>query len=289
MKVSKTIYLFLVPGTVLYLLFFVYPTLSGFYYSFTNFDGMSDQFKFVGMNNYKNLLTEDMIFAKSLGNNLKFMLFVVLAQSIVSLLFALFLVKNTRSNILFRAVYFFPTIISSTAVGFIWTFMYDPSMGLINQALNGMNLPSLAMNWTGDIDIAIYSVAFVQVWAHIGQMMVIFIAGLQGIPEDLYEVAKIEGANNRQTFVHVTWPLIKPAATIVVAYTTIQSFKAFDLIYVMTGGGPVNSTEILSTFLYHTAFQSYRFGYASAGSFLFLAIIGLITLIQFRLLKSNAA
>jgi raffinose/stachyose/melibiose transport system permease protein len=287
MKTHKSIYLFLLPGTILYLIFFVYPTLSGLFYSFTKWDGFSDNYTFVGIDNYKTMLTGDLIFTKALGNNLKFMFFVVLFQSVLSLIFALMLVKNTKMNIFLRALYFFPTIIASISVAFIWTFMYDPSLGMINTILNNVGLSSLALNWIGNMDIAIYSIAFVQVWAHTGQMMVIFIAGLQAIPEDLYEVARIEGANRWQTFVKVTFPLVAPAATIVAAYTTIQSFKAFDLIFAMTGGGPANATEILSTFIYHTAFQNYEFGYASAGSVIFMVIIAMITFLQFRLLRGK--
>ncbi|MFD0871410.1 sn-glycerol-3-phosphate transport system permease protein ugpA [Chlamydia abortus] len=287
MKTSKAIYLFLVPGMLLYLIFFIYPTLSGLYYSFTDWDGLSPEYGFVGVDNYINMITNDLVFTRSLGNNLKFMFTVVICQTMLSLLLAVLLVKNSKGSVFLRALYFFPAIIASISVAFIWSFMYDPTMGLINRALSAVGLDSLAMNWIGNMDIAIYSIAFVQVWAHTGQMMVVFIAGLQAIPEDLYEVARIEGAGRWQTFRKITWPLIAPSATIVVAYTTIQSFKAFDLIFAMTGGGPAYSTEILSTFLYHTAFQNYKFGYASAGSVIFMFIIALITLLQFRILRGS--
>ncbi|WP_186328384.1 carbohydrate ABC transporter permease [Paenibacillus sp. 32O-W] len=287
MKTSKAIYLFLVPGMLLYLIFFIYPTLSGLYYSFTDWDGLSPEYGFVGVDNYINMITNDLVFTRSLGNNLRFMFTVVICQTMLSLLLAVLLVKNSKGSVFLRALYFFPAIIASISVAFIWSFMYDPTMGLINRALSAVGLDSLAMNWIGNMDIAIYSIAFVQVWAHTGQMMVVFIAGLQAIPEDLYEVARIEGAGRWQTFRKITWPLIAPSATIVVAYTTIQSFKAFDLIFAMTGGGPAYSTEILSTFLYHTAFQNYKFGYASAGSVIFMFIIALITLLQFRILRGS--
>lgn len=287
MKTSKAIYLFLVPGMLLYLIFFIYPTLSGLYYSFTDWDGLSPEYGFVGVDNYINMITNDLVFTRSLGNNLKFMFTVVISQTMLSLLLAVLLVKNSKGSVFLRALYFFPAIIASISVAFIWSFMYDPTMGLINRALSAVGLDSLAMNWIGNMDIAIYSIAFVQVWAHTGQMMVVFIAGLQAIPEDLYEVARFEGAGRWQTFRKITWPLIAPSATIVVAYTTIQSFKAFDLIFAMTGGGPAYSTEILSTFLYHTAFQNYKFGYASAGSVIFMFIIALITLLQFRILRGS--
>lgn len=286
MSVRRSVYLFFIPGTLLYLVFFVYPTLAGLYNSFTDWDGMSDSARFVGLDNYRSV-AENIIFHKALGNNLKFMLSVVVVQTVVSLIVALLLVKNTKPNVALRALYFFPTILSSAAVGFIATYVYDPNLGLLNELLRTLGLSSLTQSWLGNPSIAIYSIAGVQAWAHIGQMAILYIAGLHSIPEELIEAAKLDGGNRWQIFRKVTWPLLGPAATIVVAYTTIQSFKAFDLIFVMTRGGPNYSTEILSTYIYSAAFQNYKFGQASAASIYFLFIISLITFLQFRALRAN--
>lgn len=287
MKQSKTLYLFVLPGLFMYLLFFVYPTLNGLVLSFTDWEGISSHWNWVGFDNYKRMLFNDDIFQTALTNNLKFMLVVVIFQTSISLIFAILLLKNSKSNVFFRALYFFPTIISSISVAFIWAFVFNPNVGVLNLLLGKAGLDALAQNWLGDPKLAIYSIAFVQVWAHAGQMMVIFVAGLQSIPEELYEAVYLDGATNWQAFKNVTWPMIAPAATIVVAYTTIQSFKAFDLIFAMTGGGPIYSTEILSTYIYHTAFQGSEFGYAAAQSMGFVVIIALITMGQFKLLKGN--
>lgn len=287
MRISKSIYLFFLPGLVLYSLFFLYPTISALFYSFTDWDGLSAAFQFVGIDNYTRAFTGDSIFQKTIGNNLKFMLTVVVFQTLVALAFALIVIKNTKTNVFLRALYFFPTILSSVSVAFIWAFIYDPSMGILNQVLGLVGLDFLAQNWLGNSNIAIYSLAVTQVWFHAGQMLIIFVAGLQAIPEELYEVAKIEGASKWQTFKSVTWPLLAPSATIVVAYTTIQSFKAFDLVFAMTGGGPNNSTEIIATYIYDVAFKSYQFGYASSISIIFMAIIALITYLQFKALRSD--
>lgn len=286
MSVRRSVYLFFIPGTLLYLVFFVYPTLAGLYNSFTDWDGMSDSARFVGLDNYRSV-AENIIFHKALGNNLKFMLSVVVVQTVVSLIVALLLVKNTKPNVALRALYFFPTILSSAAVGFIATYVYDPNLGLLNELLRTLGLSSLTQSWLGNPSIAIYSIAGVQAWAHIGQMAILYIAGLHSIPEELIEAAKLDGGNRWQIFRKVTWPLLGPAATIVVAYTTIQSFKAFDLIFVMTRGGTNYSTEILSTYIYSAAFQNYKFGQASAASIYFLFIISLITFLQFRALRAN--
>lgn len=287
MKISKTIYLFFLPGLFLYSIFFLYPTVSALFYSFTDWDGLSDTFQFIGTQNYERALTGDSVFRKTVSNNMKFMLTVVIFQTLAALAFALIVLKNTKANLFLRALYFFPTILSSVSVAFIWSFIYDPSLGILNQILELLRLDFLQQNWLGNSDIAIYSLAITQVWFHAGQMLIIFVAGLQAIPEDLYEVAKIEGASKWQTFSKVTWPLLAPSATIVIAYTTIQSFKAFDLVFAMTGGGPNNSTEIIATYIFDVAFRSYNFGYASSISVLFMIIIATITFLQFKALRSD--
>ncbi|MGD6968600.1 carbohydrate ABC transporter permease [Rossellomorea vietnamensis] len=289
LKKNKALLLFVLPGLILYSIFFIYPTFSALFFSFTDWDGLTPDYNFVGVENYINIFTNDSIFVKALGNNVKFMLFVVVFQTLFSLVFALYLVKNTKTNVFLRALYFFPTILSSVSVAFIWSFVYDPNLGILNTLLERVNLDFLTHNWLGDQDIAIFSIAVVQVWMHTGQMLIIFVAGLQNIPNDLYEVAKIEGASKWQRFRFVTWPLVAPAATIVVAYTTIQSFKAFDLIFAMTRGGPNYSTEILATLIYSTAFRSFKFGYASAESVIFMIVIAVITIIQFKVLRSDRA
>lgn len=272
----------------MYLLFFVYPTINGLILSFTDWNGFGEK-NWIGFANYEKLLFNDTIYHTAFTNNMKFMLTVVVLQTLLSLVFSTMLVKNSKSNIFMRALYFFPTILSSISVAFIWSFMFNPNVGVINDVLGKIGMEFLAQNWLGNPSIAIYSIAFVQVWAHTGQMIVIFVAGLQSIPEELYEAVYLDGASRWQAFVNITWPMIAPAATIVVAYTTIQSFKAFDLIFALTGGGPMYSTEILSTYIYHTAFQGSEFGYAAAQSIGFMFIIAAITLGQFKLLKNRAA
>ncbi|MGQ9557209.1 MAG: carbohydrate ABC transporter permease [Desulfurispora sp.] len=287
MRKYRGLIFFLVPGLLMYLVFFVTPTLSALGLSLTDWNGISPDYNWVGLDNYKFMIGQDPVFHQALGNNIKYTLFVVIFQTAFSLLFALLLVKNTRLNIFYRALFFLPTIIASVSVAFIWIFMYDPSIGFLNLTLQKLGLEVLQHSWLGDKKIAIYSIAFVQVWAHTGQVMVIFIAGLQSIPHSLYEVARIEGASRWQTFRRVTWPLLAPSATIVAAYTTLQSFKAFDLILAMTDGGPSYATEILSIFLYHEAFRNFKFGYASASAVLFMLIIASITYMQFKILRAN--
>lgn len=287
MRARKGLFGFILPGLILYGLFFIYPTGRTLYYSFTDWDGVSFEWNWVGVEHYIRAFTQDIVLHQALANNVKFLLFVVVFQTLLSLLFAIYLVKNTKLNIFLRALFFFPTVLSSVSVAFIWSFIYDPSLGLLNRLLTDWGLGMWKHAWLGDAETAIYSLAFVQVWFHTGQMLVIFVAGLQGIPAELLEAAQVEGATRWQRFRHVIWPLIAPAATIVVAYTTLQSFKAFDLVFAMTRGGPNHATEILATHIYHIAFRSYQFGYASAVSVLFLLLVGTLTFIQFRLLRAD--
>lgn len=254
----------------------------------TDWDGLSASYRFVGADNYA-VLAEHIVFRKSLLNNLKFMLAVVLLQFVVSLALSLHLTRASKANAALRSLYFVPTIISSVAVGFVWTFIYDPTLGLLNNLLSRIGLDNLTQNWLGNTDLAIFSLAFVQAWAHIGQMVIVFVAGLQSIPVELLEAARLDGGTRWKVFSRVTWPLLAPAAAIVAAYTTIQSFKAFDLVFTMTGGGPAYATEILSTFIYSAAFTNYTYGLASAASMFFLLLISLITYLQFRLLRAERA
>jgi raffinose/stachyose/melibiose transport system permease protein len=283
-RVHPGLYLFALPALALYVIFFAYPTLQGVQYSLTDWDGFSANWSYVGLDNFQNLLFNDDLFRNALFNNIKFMLVVVVLQTLFSLLLAVFLVKNTRGSILLRALFFFPTILSSISVAFIWRFVYDPNFGIANRFLGAVGLDGLQSAYLGNDATAIYWVAISQVWFHTGQVMVIFIAGLQSVPAELYEAAEVDGASKWQQFRSVTWPMIAPATAIVVAYTTIQSFKAFDLILGLGGNPPKPSLDILSTRIFST-FANSEFGYAAAESLLFMALILVVTVGQRRLLK----
>jgi raffinose/stachyose/melibiose transport system permease protein len=274
------------PAAILFGLFYLVPFIANLRYSLTKWDRISEP-EFVGFRNFVNLLTNDDLFYKVLGNNLKFTFLVVLFQTLFSLIFALFLVKNTRANIALRTLFFFPTILSSVSVGMIWLFMYDPNFGAINLFFNRIGLEGFALNWLGSESSALYAIAFTQVWFHTGQMMVIYIAGLQQIPQELYESADMDGATRWQQFRHVTWPMSIPTTIVVMAYTTIQSFRAFDLIFSMTQGGPNNSTNIFAVLIYQTVFSELRIGYAATQSIFFILVLVLVTVLQRKFLSSR--
>jgi raffinose/stachyose/melibiose transport system permease protein len=276
------------PALTLFLAFYLYPALQNLQFATRRWDGITEP-ENVGFRNFTNLLTNDDLFYKTLGNNIEFTFLVVLFQTTLALLFAVFLVKNTKTNIALRTLYFFPTILSSVSVGMIWLFLYDPNFGAINLFFNKVGLPSFALNWLGSESSALYAIAFTQVWFHTGQMMVVYIAGLQQIPKELYEAAEVDGASRWKQFTKITWPMALPTTLVVMAYTTIQSFRAFDLIMVMTNStaGPNNATSIFSTLVYFTLFNELRLGYAAAQTIFMVATMLLITWLQRRAFKGR--
>ncbi len=278
--------LMILPALLLYAIFFLYPTLSNLRYALTEWDGFAEP-KFVGIDNFTRAATNDDIFVKVLGNNVEFSLLVIIFQTGLSLLFAIFLLKNTKASVALRTLYFFPTILSSVSIALVWMFIYEPNLGALNTLLRNFGFDSLALSWLGSETITLRAIAFTQVWFHTGQMMVVYIAGLQQIPRELYEAAEVDGASRWQQFRNVTWPMALPTTAVVMAYTTIQSFRAFDLIYTMTGGGPKNSTNILVTLIYQTAFGEYRFGYAASLSIYLVVFILLLTSLQRWILRNR--
>jgi raffinose/stachyose/melibiose transport system permease protein len=274
------LWLFAAPALVFYTYFLAVPTLQTALYSITDWDGYSGDFAWVGGGNYADIATNDSQFRNALVNSLQFTLVVAVAQTVLSLALAVLLLRNTRGAVLLRALFFFPAILSSVAVAFVWKFVLDPQVGPLEPVLAAVGLgggqylaaPGTAVLW----------LALVQVWAHAGQLMVVYIAGLQQIPKVLYEAAEVDGATRWERFRHVTLPLILPTGLIVLAYTTVQSFKAFDLVLGLGGNPPNPPLDILATRIYG-GFADSQFGYAAAESVVFLALIALITWLQRRL------
>ena len=285
MAAHPALWLFPAPALLLYSVFFIVPTVQGIVYSVTDWDGFSPTAQFVGVDNFVTIFTGDDLFRNALTNNIKFMLVVVVFQTIFSLALAIFLLKNTKGSVALRSIYFFPTILSSVSVAFIWKFVYDPNFGLINQVLGAVGLDRFQGAFLGNDNQAIFWVALTQVWFHVGQMMIIYVAGLQQIPAELYESAEIDGASRWQQFRNVTLPMVAPTTALVMAYTTVQSFKSFDLILGLGGNPPKGSLDILSTRIY-SGFANSQFGYAAAESIVFMALIAVITWVQRRAVKT---
>jgi raffinose/stachyose/melibiose transport system permease protein len=283
-RTARALWIFPVPALALFLFFFAYPAVQAVQYALTDWDGYSADYDNVGLRNFTELATGDDVFRNAVENNLKLTLAVVLGQTALALLLALHLTRTTKASTLLRSVFFLPTVLSSVSVAFVWRFVYDPDGGLFNAGLRAIGPDSWQQVFLGDPDTAVFWLALTQVWFHAGQMMVVYVAGLQAIPRELYEAAELDGAGRWARFRHVTWPLLAPATGIVVAYTTIQSFKAFDLVLGLGGTPPGPALDILSTRVY-TTFSNNQFGYAAAQSLVFMALIALLTWVQRRALR----
>ncbi len=279
------IFIFVTPALLLYTIFFLAPTVASLCLSLTNWQAGAKHIDFIGLHNFVSMVGSDPIFRSAVKSSLLFSITVVIAQTVLALGLALLLVKNTKLNIFYRSVYFVPTIIASVSIAFIWQYMMDPTVGWINHVFGLLGLASWQQNWLGGQNIAIFSLSFIQFWMHTGQVMLLYIVGLQAIPQDLYEVAAIEGANAWQRFKNVTWPMLAPSAVIAIVYTTIQSFKVFDLVVATTNGGPGYATEVFPIYIYQEAFTNYHYGYAEAGAVLFLIFMILVTVVQFAIIR----
>ncbi|WP_320128760.1 sugar ABC transporter permease [uncultured Sphaerochaeta sp.] len=272
--------LFLLPNLVIFLVFIIYPALQGLRLSFTH-SGVFSETKFVGLANFKEL-AHDGVYWITFGNTLVFSIFTVIFLMITSLALALLLSRNVlKGEKGLRAVFYIPALISMIAVGISWRFILGDEMGLVNYLIKAAgNAP---VPWLTDGRLAMASVIFVTVWAQSGYYMVMYIAGLQAIPRELYEAAEIDGAKKWQAFSKITLPMLRSTLLVVMVLATIQSFKAYELIVTMTKGGPGYATKFVVQQVYEVAFIEDRLGYASSMSIILMVVIGLFTLVQFKL------
>lgn len=272
-------YTFLLPNIIGFLIFICFPVLASFYMSFTEWNGFG-AIKFTGLDNYKRLMSDE-TFGISLVNSLIMTVVFVPVTILLAIIFASILNKGVRGLKLFRTAMFLPHITATIAVAVIWQLLFNPSMGPINGVLRSIGFEN-PPGWLASTQWALISVIIVSIWHGIGYYMVLFLAGLQGIPKDLYEAAEIDGAGKLSQFINVTLPMLSPIIFFTVIIAIINSFKVFDLIYVLTQGGPGRSTHVLVYDIYNTAFKNYEYGYASSMAYVLFAIIMIITIIQFR-------
>ncbi len=272
-------YLFITPTMLIFLTFVFVPIAYAAFMSFTKWNGIS-QPEFIGIKNYKDLLS-DPVFWVSLRNTLVYALGVVPLSMILGLLAALGLNRaQLPGRALLRTVYFLPFVISAVATATTAAWIFGDTFGVINKILEAVGLEKV--RWLSNRDTALFTVAITTVWVRVGFCMLIYLAGLQSIPSDLLEAAAIDGASPQQRFFAITLPLLRPTTFLLLILNIIYSFEAFDLVYVMTNGGPGFATTVLTIYIYNTAFQTQSFGYASAIGILFMLIIMTITLVQWR-------
>lgn len=274
-------FLLIAPLMLLFLVFWLLPVLGVFGISLTRWDLFTAP-QVVGLRNYEFLL-QDPLFRQTLWNSALLTLLFVPTALVISLALALALNTYVPFRGLYRAIYFMPVLTLPAANATVWRWLYDPTYGPVNAALGSVGLPR--PNWLSDPAFAMPAVAAVLVWNHVGREMVLFLAGLQNIPRDYYEAAQIDGAGRWAQFRHITLPLLTPTTFFAVITLVIWSLQVFDVVFVMTQGGPANSTRTIVYYLYEEGFRNFRMGYASALAAVLFVFTLLFTLVQFRLQK----
>lgn len=257
-------------------IFLIYPVFRAFLGSFHDWNPLIQQFDFIGWENYSYILS-DSLFWSSISNTLVFTFFSTLFRVVIGLGLALLLFsKMTKFRTAFQGLFYMPTITPLVAVSFVWMWMFDPQFGLINKVFN------LDINWLKDSTWALPAIIIMTVWKDFGYATVLFLAGMMGLPDEVYEASTIDGANSWQTFRHITAPLLKPTTIFVVITSLISYLQAYIQILIMTKGGPGTSTFVISYLIFDEAFVGYNFGTASAMAIILFIIIGILTIIMFK-------
>lgn len=272
-----TALIFILPAVLGTLIFIVIPVIFSFSLSFVNWDLLSPM-SFAGLNNYREVLT-DSSFLQVLINTFVFAISTSVFAVIIPLVLACILNNKIRGSNFYKTAYFLPFITPMIVIAIVWQWIFDPNIGLLNQLFH------LNIKWLYDTRFAMPALITVSVWKLIGYNMIIFLSGLSIINQELLEAAKIDGANTWQTFKNVTVPLLSPTIFFVIVITTISSFQVFDLIYIMTEGGPDNSTMVMVYSIYKYAFEFFDIGKASAIAYILFAIIFVLVLAQWKLRK----
>lgn len=274
---QKIAVLFLLPNLLGFLIFILYPVFRAFAISLTNWDGFSTR-DFIGIKNYTNLFLDES-FLISLKNTMWYTVITVPFSVIFGILMALLMNVRLPGIKIFRTIYFLPQVTSMIAIGLVWS-MVLANYGPVNQILMALGVAN-PPKWISSSTWALISVEIVTIWRSMGYNAIILLAGLQGISTELYEAAKLDGANSVQSFWYLTLPMISPTIFFCLVTQMISSFKVFDVIMAMTQGGPGRSTNVLAYYIYNRSFVDYRFGYASAAAFVLFFIILIMTAVQF--------
>ena len=276
---------FLAPALLVYVLVIAYPMLSGVGYAFTNWNGLDPNFKWVGLSNFKRLLSDPQA-VSAVKMTFFFALCLAILQNSLGLLLALALNTRLKSRGLLRLFFFMPVVLTPLIISYLWKYILS-TLGPLNQILELIGLAQWQQGWLGSPGTAMFSVLLAATWQSLGLSMVIYLAGLQSIPAELTEACRLDGANRWQVFRFITFPMLAPALTVTVINSLITSLKLFDQIYVLTGGGPGYATETLSTLIYKTAFTFAETGYGSAISVVFSALVSLVVLSTLQLLRKR--
>ncbi len=271
------------PVLIIYTVFSVLPIFNSFYYSFMDWNGLG-KMHFIGFGNFKEIIA-DRIFWKGAQNNLYVLIASVFGQVPIALFIALLISGKIKGAKFFRSVGFLPVVISTVIISIVWNVVYNYDIGLLNQLLRLIGLDSLAKNWLGDPKLAIFAVCVTIIWQYVGLYLIIFLAALQNIPNEIYEAAEIDGARGWQMTRSITLPMLRGTILVSVMLCISGSLRTFDLIYVMTNGGPYHATEVMALYMYNNTFSSLRYGYGSAISLMIFIFSFALVMISNLLLK----
>jgi len=277
-------WVFVLPYLIFFTLFLVYPIIQGVYMSLTERDVFGFDVEFIGIANYTKLLTDE-TFWISLKNTLFYTTIAVPGNVILALVLAVLLNRKFRGRETSLSFFFLPRLLSVSVLAFIWLWLYEPEWGLLNIYLKKIGIPQV--NWLLEPKIALPAIGVASIWWTVGYNMILFLAGMQQIPDNLYEAAWIDGATKTKAFFAITLPLLRPTALFVVVMQIIASFQIFGQVYIMTGGGPAGATRVLVQYIYESAFRFFEMGYAAALSFILFFIIMIFVTIQFLVLKEK--
>lgn len=271
-------YLFIAPVVLLFGIFRIVPSVQTLLYSFYKVELIRGRFTFIGFDNFRALLMDE-VFRKAIVNTLVYVAAIMPISAALGLILAVLFNSRFRLQELFKAVYFSPMVTSTVAAAMVWWWMYNPQFGIFNVLLRLIRIPD--QPWLMSSTMALPSVIIFSVWKTLGYNMIIYLAGLQAIPQQFYEAATIDGASAFGRFWRISVPLLAPTTTFILIYNGILAFQVFDQVFVLTGGGPANATNVVVLDIYRQAFERYNFGYAAAEAMvLFIFIMG-VTVLQY--------
>jgi multiple sugar transport system permease protein len=272
-------YVFIAPWLLSFLAFDLIPILSGFYHSFTQWTATGSEATFIGLANYQEAISRDPLFWTSIRNTLYYMGVSVPLGIIVAFLLALLLNSNIRGVGAFRTIYYLPSVVPVVAATIVWVFIFETRRGILNWALEAIGLEPI--RWLSDPNWAMPSLIIMSLWG-LGATMIIFLAGLQGVPNELYEAAKVDGATAVQRMLRITVPLMTPTLFFTLILNLVNAFQAFANAFILTGGGPNNATLLYMIHIYNNAFRYFRMGYASALAVMLFIVVFSLTVLVYR-------
>lgn len=281
----KWIIIFSIIPLTVYSIIVILPLINSFYYSFTDWNGFGQDYNWIGFDNFTKIF-RDKLFSNAIINTLIWMAAAVVLPVGGGLSLALLFHERIWGSNFFKSLFYLPICLSLAVIGQVWIWIYQPDWGLLNTVLRWVNLDQLTIAWLANSKTALLSVIIAWSWQQIGLAMVIFLAGLTSIPSELTEAAEIDGATYIKSLRHVVIPLLSPATIIVVSLSIINSLKSFDVVYMMTKGGPFHSTDTLAMFMYNESFQKYYMGYGSAIAVVLFLIAMVIIAIYFRQVRN---